>query len=122
MGAKVILVIEDDELNRKLAKDVLRIGGYQMIEACDAESGLELAREHQPDLILMDIHLPRMDGYQATKLIKSDESLKTIPVIALTALAMKGDEEKALASGCSGYITKPFYVQEFLETVARYLK
>ena len=121
MNEKMILIIEDDELNQKLVKEILRVGNYKAIEALDAETGIELARRHKPDLILMDIHLPKMDGFSATKLIKSDEDLKQIPIVALTALAMPDDREKAREAGCDGYVTKPFRFQDLLKTINRLL-
>jgi len=117
-----ILVIEDNELNMKLVRELLQIGGYNIFEATDAETGLNMIREHHPDLILMDIQLPGMDGLCATKLIKKDPSLKNIPIIALTAYAMKGDKEKALLAGCIGYISKPINTREFFETVAKFTR
>ena len=98
-------------------RGLFRIGNYQIIEAYDAETGIRLAREHQPFLILMDIQLPGMDGLKATQIIKSDPELKDIPVVALTGFAMQGDEEKATDAGCDGYITKPINVQEVLEKI-----
>jgi CheY-like chemotaxis protein len=100
MANRNILVIEDNKLNMKLMRGIFQLGEYQIIEALDAETGIRLAREHHPFLILMDIQLPGMDGLAATQIIKSDPELKDIPVLALTGFAMQGDEEKALASGC----------------------
>jgi CheY-like chemotaxis protein len=117
MENRNILVIEDNELNMKLMRGVFRMGNYQIIEAYDAEIGIRLAREHQPFLILMDIQLPGMDGLKATQIIKADPELKDIPVVALTGFAMQGDEEKAIDSGCDGYITKPIDVQEVLKII-----
>jgi CheY-like chemotaxis protein len=122
MKIKTILVVEDNKLNMKLVKGLIKIGKYRMLEANDAESGIEQIREKQPDLVLMDIQLPGMDGLSATKVIKEDPDLKDIPIVALTSFAMQGDEEKALAVGCTGYITKPIDTRNFLETVSRYLK
>ncbi len=122
MENRKILVIEDNELNMKLMHGVLRIDNYQLIEAFDAETGIRLARQHRPFLILMDIQLPGMDGLQATRIIKADSDLKNIPVVAITGFAMQGDEEKAIASGCDGYITKPFDIQELLEKIDSYYK
>ena len=113
-----VLVIEDNAVNMKLAVFLLEKAGYAVVSATDAESGMTLARARQPDLILMDIQLPGIDGLTATGLLKGDESTRAIPVIALTALAMKGDEERILAAGCDGYITKPMRYREFLDTVA----
>ncbi|MBW2563225.1 MAG: response regulator [Deltaproteobacteria bacterium] len=117
----MVLIIEDDELNQKLVKEILRIGNYGAIEAMDAETGIQLARRHKPDLILMDIHLPKMDGLSATRLIKSDEDLKQIPIVALTALAMPEDLGKALEAGCDDYVTKPFRIKDLLKTIDQLL-
>jgi two-component system cell cycle response regulator DivK len=116
-----ILVVEDNPANMKLAVLLLETAGHQVISAADAEAGLTLAREQQPDLVLMDIQLPGMDGLEATALLKQHEATRAIPVIALTALAMKGDEERIRAAGCDGYIAKPMRYQEFLATVASHL-
>ena len=122
MQNKTIVVIEDNELNMKLVRGLLSMGKYNIHEAGDAESGIELARQHLPDLILMDIQLPGMDGLTATRLMKEDSVFDDIPVVALTSYAMDGDEEKAIEPGCSGYISKPIDTRSFLETVARYLQ
>ena len=122
MGEKTILVIEDNELNMKLVRSLLTMGSYVMAEAGDAETGIKLAREIKPDLILMDIQLPGMDGLTATRIIKEDVSLQDIPVVAFTSFAMEGDEKRALQAGCAGYITKPLDTQNFLKTVERYLR
>jgi CheY-like chemotaxis protein len=122
MEIKTILVVEDNELNMKLVKGLIKIGKHRMLEAVDAESGIQLIREQRPDLVLMDIQLPGMDGLSAAKVIKEDPALKDIPIVALTSYAMQGDEEKALASGCTGYIAKPIDTRKFLETVSQYLK
>jgi CheY-like chemotaxis protein len=122
MKNKTILVIEDNRINLKLVRVLLTIGNYQVLEASDAESGIALAREHIPDLILMDMELPGMDGHCATKIIKEDELLKTIPVLALTAQSMPGDDIKAMEAGCSAYITKPIDTKNFLHTIDGHLK
>jgi CheY-like chemotaxis protein len=122
MKTKTILVIEDNELNMKLVKGLIKIGKFCLLEANDAESGIQQIREQRPDLVLMDIQLPGMDGLSATKIIKEDPELKDIPIVALTSYAMQGDEEKALAAGCTGYITKPIDTRNFLKTVSEYLK
>ena len=122
MTEKTILVIEDDELNLKLVREILRVGGYKSLEAEDAETGIQMARAHRPDLILMDIHLPKMDGLSATRLIRNDDELKEIPVVALTALAMQEDRAKALEAGCADHVTKPFQVQALLDSLSRLLK
>jgi len=121
MDEKMVLVIEDDELNLKLVKEMLRLRNYRTIEAMDAETGIQMARRHKPDLILMDIHLPKMDGLSATRIIKSDENLKQIPIVALTALAMADDREKALEAGCDDYVTKPFRLQNLLKAIDQLL-
>jgi CheY-like chemotaxis protein len=120
MGKKV-LVIEDNELNMKLVRSLLQLGHFEVVEAENAEKGIQLAKDCQPDLILMDIQLPGMDGLEATIKIKKDGSLNGIPVVALTSYAMQGDEEKALAAGCLGYITKPIETKIFLKTIQQYL-
>ncbi len=117
MDKKMVLIIEDDELNQKLVKGILRVGNYRSIEAMDAETGIQLARRHKPNLILMDIHLPKMDGLSATRLIKSNEDLKQIPIVALTALAMPEDLVKALEAGCDDYVSKPFRIEDLLKTI-----
>ena len=116
-----VLIVEDNPTNMTLAVFLLQSVGHSVISAMDAEGGLMLAREEQPDLILMDIQLPGMDGLEATTLLKRDETTRAIPVIALTALAMKGDEQRIRAAGCDGYIAKPMRYQEFLVTIAAQL-
>jgi len=120
--AKKILVVEDNELNMKLFCDLLQAHEYETIETRDGMAALELAREHTPDLILMDIQLPEVSGLEVTKWIKEDDSLQDIPVVAVTAFAMKGDEEKIREGGCEAYIAKPISVGHFLETVKHYLE
>ncbi len=120
MEPKTILVIEDNELNMKLVKTLLQIEKHQVLETGSAENGLEIAKERLPDLILMDIQLPGMNGLEATRIIKDDPELMNIPVVALTSFAMQGDEEKAMSAGCSGYITKPIDTREFAKTVGQY--
>ena len=116
-----VLLVEDNPANMTLAVFLLQSAGHHVLSATDAEAGLTLARDQQPDLILMDMQLPGMDGLEATMLLKKDESTRAIPVIALTALAMKGDEERIRAAGCDGYIGKPMRYKEFLATVAMHL-
>jgi len=116
-----VLIIEDHPANMKLATFLLKNAGHEVLAAVDAETGLTMARAEQPDLILMDIQLPGMDGLEATRQLKQDASTRAIPVIALTALAMKGDEERIRAAGCDGYIAKPMRYQAFLATVAAQL-
>ena len=122
MDEKKVLIIEDDGLNMKLAREIIRLGGYIPLEASDAETGIIVARKHKPNLILMDMHLPRMDGLTATRIIKEDEDLREIPVLAVTALAMDDDREKARQAGCIGYVTKPYNVKTLLNTVNDLLK
>ena len=112
-----ILIIEDNPTNMKLAIFLVEKSGHTVLCATDAEAGLTIARDQHPGLILMDIQLPGMDGLQATLLLKQDEATSSIPVVALTALAMKGDEERIRAAGCDGYISKPMRYQEFLATI-----
>jgi two-component system cell cycle response regulator DivK len=116
-----VLIIEDNAANMTLAKFLLESEGHVAMTAPDAETGLALARDQQPDLILMDIQLPGMDGLEATRLLKSDPTTRAIPVVALTALAMKGDEERIRGAGCDGYIAKPLSYKDFLATVSAQL-
>jgi two-component system cell cycle response regulator DivK len=116
-----VLVVEDNLANMKLAVLLLETAGHTVLTAKDAEAGLILAREGQPDLILMDIQLPDMDGLEATAVLKGADATRAIPVIALTALVMKGDEERIRAAGCDGYIAKPLSYREFLATIAERL-
>jgi two-component system cell cycle response regulator DivK len=119
--AKRIMIVEDNELNMKLFHDLLDAHGYQTIQTRDGMEALDLARKHHPDLILMDIQLPEVSGLEVTKWLKEDDELKSIPVIAVTAFAMKGDEEKIREGGCEAYISKPISVSHFLETVRKFL-
>ena len=116
-----ILVVEDNAANMTLAIFLLQSAGHSVLSATNAEAGLTMARDRQPDLILMDIQLPGMDGLEAIGLLKANAATRAIPVIALTALAMKGDEERIRAAGCEGYIAKPMRYQEFLAAVATHL-
>jgi two-component system cell cycle response regulator DivK len=116
-----LLIVEDNPTNLTLATFLLESAGHAVLTATDAECGLALARAERPDLILMDIQLPGMDGLEATAQLKGDDVTRAIPVIALTALAMKGDEERIRAAGCDGYIAKPMRYQEFLATIATQL-
>jgi two-component system cell cycle response regulator DivK len=117
-----VLVVEDNPANMTLATFLLESVGHTVLKATDAETGLALACSEQPALILMDIQLPGMDGLRATGLLKADEKTRHIPVIALTALAMKGDEERIRAVGCDGYIAKPLAYKEFLKVIAAELE
>ena len=116
-----VLIVEDTAANLKLASFLLESAGHVVISARDAEAGLTIAREEQPNLILMDIQLPGMDGLEATAVLKRDDITRSIPVIALTALAMKGDEERIRAAGCDGYIAKPLDYKSFLATITSHL-
>ena len=119
--AKRVLIVEDNELNMKLFHDLLEAQGYDTLEVRAGMSALTVAREHLPDLILMDIQLPEISGLEVTKWLKEDEALRHIPVIAVTAFAMKGDEERIREGGCEAYISKPISVGYFLDTVRRFL-
>jgi len=118
---KTVLIVEDNELNMKLFHDLLEAHGYATLQARTGPEALALAEEHEPDLILMDIQLPEISGLQVTQELKKNEALTKIPVIAVTAFAMKGDEERIRAGGCEDYIAKPISVVDFLEKVKRYL-
>ena len=119
--SKTVLIVEDNELNMKLFHDLLDAHGYATLQTRNGMEALALAREHRPDLILMDIQLPEVSGLEVTKWIKEDENLKSIPVVAVTAFAMKGDEEKIREGGCEAYIAKPISVGTFIDTVQRFL-
>ena len=116
-----ILVIEDTEDNRQIIRDLLTSVGYDLVEANDGAAGVQAAKDHRPDLILMDIQLPVMDGYQATRAIKAEASLKHIPIIAVTSYALSGDEEKTRQAGCDGYISKPFSPRNLLALIRKFL-
>lgn len=116
-----ILVVEDNLMNLELVVDLLEARGYEVIQALNGKEALEAANRELPDLILMDIQLPEMDGLEATRLLKSNEITKHINVVALTAHAMRGDEEKAINAGCSGYIAKPINTREFAKVVESYI-
>ena len=120
--AKTVMIVEDNELNMKLFHDLLEAHGYSTVGTRRGTEALDLARRHHPDLILMDIQLPEVSGLEVTKWIKEDDNLKSIPIIAVTAFAMKGDEEKIREGGCEAYIAKPISVVQFLETVDRFLQ
>ena len=119
--AKRVMIVEDNELNMKLFNDLLESQSYETIQTQNGLEALDLARQHHPDLILMDIQLPEVSGLEVTKWLKEDESLQRIPVIAVTAFAMKGDEDRIRQGGCEAYISKPIEVVKFLETVRSYL-
>ena len=120
-GSKKVLIVEDNDLNMKLFNDLLEAHGYHTLQTRDGVEALRLARQHRPDLILMDIQLPEISGLEVTKWLKEDDDLRAIPVIAVTAFAMKGDEEKIRGGGCEAYIAKPISVASFLRTVERFL-
>ena len=119
--SKRILVVEDQEDNRQILRDLLSSVGYEMMEAWDGEAGVAAAKEQRPDLILMDIQLPLMDGYEATRRIKADPELKKIPVIVVTSYALSGDDIKAHAAGCDAYVTKPYSPRQLLAKIKEFL-
>jgi two-component system cell cycle response regulator DivK len=119
--SKRILVVEDTEDNRRILRDLLTRAGFELIEAMDGESGVAMATAHRPDLILMDIQLPVFDGYEATRRIKANPDTRNIPIIAVTSYALSGDETKALAAGCDGYVAKPFSPRRILAMVREFL-
>jgi two-component system, cell cycle response regulator DivK len=118
--AKCVLIVEDNDLNMKLFNDLLTAHGYVTIQTKNGMEALSLARTHRPDLILMDIQLPEVSGLEVTKWLKDDDDLAAIPVVAVTAFAMKGDEQRILRGGCEAYISKPISMKLFIETVARF--
>lgn len=122
MASELILIIEDNEKNRKLVRDVLQFKGYQTVESETAEEGIRLAREKKPALVLMDFHLPGMNGIEAFKVLRADTQTSSIPIVAVTASAMTEDRKKIIAAGFDGLQTKPINVKEFLDTVAQTLK
>lgn len=119
---RVILIVEDDPKNLKLIRDLLQIRGYTTLEATDGKQGVDMARAKIPDLILMDIQMPVMDGFEAISILKADPVTKSIPIIALTAFAMQGDREKCMEAGCNDYITKPLDTRAFVTKVKEYLE
>jgi two-component system, cell cycle response regulator DivK len=119
--AKTVLIVEDNELNMKLFHDLLEAHGYDTLQTKDGIEAMKIARQKRPDLILMDIQLPEVSGLEVTKWLKEDPDLRAIPVVAVTAFAMKGDEDKIRQGGCEAYIAKPISVAKFLETVQRFL-
>ena len=118
---KTILIVEDNELNMKLFNDLLRAHGFETLQTNDGVTAMRVAQEQQPDLILMDIQLPEVSGLEVTKWLKADDSVRHIPVVAVTAFAMQGDEEKIRRGGCEDYLPKPIKVATFIETVRRHL-
>jgi two-component system cell cycle response regulator DivK len=119
--AKTVLIVEDNELNMKLFRDLLEAHGYQVVGTNRGTDALELVRRHRPDLILMDIQLPEVSGLDVTRWIKADPELRAIPVVAVTAFAMKGDEERIREGGCEAYLSKPISVAKFIETVRQFV-
>jgi two-component system cell cycle response regulator DivK len=119
--SKTVMIVEDNELNMKLFHDLLAAHGYHTIGTGDGLKALDLARKHRPDLILMDIQLPEVSGLEVTKWLKEDPELKAIPVVAVTAFAMKGDEERIREGGCDAYLSKPIAMAKFIETIRRFL-
>jgi two-component system cell cycle response regulator DivK len=119
--AKTVMIVEDNELNMKLFHDLLEAHGYNTLQTRNGMDALSLARKHHPDLIVMDIQLPEVSGLEVTKWIKDDDLLHKIPVVAVTAFAMKGDEERIRAGGCEAYIAKPISVQSFIETIRQFI-
>jgi two-component system, cell cycle response regulator DivK len=121
LGAQSVLIVEDNELNMKLFNDLLVAQGYKTIQTRNGFEALELARRHRPDLILMDIQLPEVSGLEVTRWLKDDDALCQIPIVAVTAFAMRGDEERIRSGGCEAYISKPISVSSFLETVRKFM-
>lgn len=121
LATQSVLIVEDNELNMKLFNDLLSAHGYRTIQTRSGFEALDLARKHRPDLILMDIQLPEVSGLEVTKWLKDDDTLCQIPVIAVTAFAMKGDEERIRSGGCEAYVSKPISVMAFLETVRKFI-
>jgi two-component system cell cycle response regulator DivK len=120
--SQLILIVEDQEDNRTILRDLLTNGGFEVLEAVNGEEGVHMAEVHRPDLVLMDIQLPIVDGYEATRRIKAQEQLRAIPIIAVTSYALSGDEEKAKLAGCDAYVTKPFSPWELLSVVRSHLQ
>ena len=119
---KLILIVEDEPRNLTLLRDLLQVSGYKTIEATDGEQGVELAKSNKPDLLLMDVQMPKMDGLEATRILKADANTKNIPIICITSSAMKGDREKIIQAGCDDYMSKPVDINEVLNKVAEMLE
>ncbi|MEE8392881.1 MAG: response regulator [Rhodospirillales bacterium] len=120
-GGKTILIVENNDLSMKLFNHLLQANGYDTLQTKDGREAIQMARDHRPDLVLMGIQLPKISGLEVTKMMKADDDLKSIPVIAVTAFAMKGDKEAILEGGCDAYIAKPISIVDFIETVAKHL-
>ncbi len=120
-AARKVLVVEDNVLNMKLFNDLLEAHGYTILQTKDGREALDIARLHRPDLILMDIQLPDVSGLEITKWLKADEELRSIPIVAVTAFAMRGDEEKMRQAGCDGYLAKPISIAGFIQAIERYI-
>lgn len=120
--SKTVMIVEDNELNMKLFNDLLEASGFRTVKTRDGRTALPLAREHRPDLIIMDIQLPEISGLEVTRMLKNDAQLAGIPVVAVTAFAMRGDEQKIRAGGCEAYLSKPISVRAFLDTVRKFIR
>jgi len=118
---RCILVVEDQEDNRQILRDLLTNSGYQLVEAEDGEQALTMAERQRPDLILMDVQIPLIDGYEVTRRLKADPVLRAIPIIVVTSYALSGDESKARAAGCNGYVSKPYSTRQLLATIQHYV-
>ena len=116
-----VLIIEDNPINRKVFKDILNVNGYKTIEAVDGEEGYRMAKEHKPDLIVMDVQLPGANGYDVTRRLKSEDDSKDIPIVIVTSFAMAGEENEAKTVGCNDYLTKPINIHQFIDTIKKYL-
>ena len=121
MSAKTILYVEDNEVNRRIVRDLLRRTSYRLLEASDGESGMAIARQERPDLILMDLQLPDISGFDAVRQLKDNAETRPIPIVAVTAFAMVGDERKALTCGCDAYLAKPILLRDFLDLVEKFI-
>ena len=119
MTAKTILYVEDNEVNRRLVQDLLSLTTYRLLEAVDGESGMDMARKEHPDLILMDVQLPKVSGIEATRTLRGEPATANTPIIAITSFALAGDEEKALAAGATAYMAKPYSPRDLLELIRR---
>jgi two-component system cell cycle response regulator DivK len=120
-GRKTVLIVEDNELNMRLFHDIMEMQGYNIIQTTNGMDALKLTRRHRPDLIVMDIQLPEVSGLEVTRWIKEDDNLRSTPIIAVTAFALKGDESRILQSGCEAYLAKPISIDQFLETVESFM-